>query len=275
MEGVHGEHDVGLRERRGDGLCHPTQSLRILRRHRHECDAVRLHRPGGDRRQRPSGRPRLHVERLELHVAHAQRVQRHGHLPRRRRRRISVHPGPENPREHGLHHGTGRALHHLRRGRKRRRNPALYPVWSGPAAKLGYTSSVSYNHFSHLSTVEANWNLPPLNANDSAARNMSEFFVGSPPDFSLSASPWSLSFIAGGSAMSNVSLQPQHGFQGAVTLDATSNPAGVTAVCSPSVISGGETSACSMTSSAAGSFDVSISGTAGATVNRSEEHTSE
>jgi len=153
-----------------------------------------------------------------------------------------------------------------------RGTPAIYTVWSGPAAKVGYTSSVSYNHFSHLSTVEANWNLPPLNANDSAARNMSEFFVGSPPDFSLSASPWSLSFIAGGSAMSNVSLQPQHGFQGAVTLDATSNPAGVAAVCSPSVISGGETSACSMTSSAAGSFDVSISGTAGATVNHVTIH---
>src|SRR5205814_735722 len=84
------------------------------------------------------------------------------------------------------------------------------PVWSGPAAKVGYTSSVSYNHSSHLATVEANWNLPTLNTNDSGARNMSEFFVGSPPDFSLSASPWSLSFIAGGSAMSNVSLQSQN-----------------------------------------------------------------
>src|SRR5438132_294236 len=153
-----------------------------------------------------------------------------------------------------------------------RGTPAIYTVWSGPAAKLGYTSSVSYNHFSHLSTVEANWNLPPLNANDSAARNMSEFFVGSPPDFSLSASPWTLSFMAGRSAISNVSLQSQNGFQGAVTLDATSSPAGVTAVCSPSVISGGETSACSMTSSAAGSFDGTVPRTAGATVNHVTIH---
>src|SRR5947209_6606250 len=37
-----------------------------------------------------------------------------------------------------------------------RGTPAIYTVWSGPAAKVGYTSSVSYNHFSHLSTVEAN-----------------------------------------------------------------------------------------------------------------------
>src|SRR5437667_445094 len=153
-----------------------------------------------------------------------------------------------------------------------RGTPAIYTVWSGPAAKVGYSSSVSYNHFSHLATVEANWNLPTLNTNDSGARNMSEFFVGSPPDFSLSASPWSLSFIAGGSAMSNVSLQSQNGFQGAVTIDATSSPAGVTAVCSPSVIHGGEPSACTMTSSAAGSFDVTVSGTAGARVNHVTIH---
>src|SRR5205807_2506824 len=150
--------------------------------------------------------------------------------------------------------------------------PAIYTVWSGPAAKVGYTSSVSYNHFSHLATVEANWNLPPLNANDSGARNMSEFFVGSQPDFSLSASPWSLSLIAGGSAVSNVSAHPQNGFQGAVTLDATASPVGVTVVCTPSVISAGDSSACAMSSSAAGSFDVTVSGTAGTRVNRVTIH---
>src|SRR5436853_3576651 len=150
--------------------------------------------------------------------------------------------------------------------------PAIYTVWSGPAAKVGYTSSVSYNHFSHLATVEANWNLPTLNTNDSGARNMSEFFVGSQPDFSLSASPWSLSFIAGGSAVSNVSMHPQNGFQGAVTLDATASPVGVTVVCTPSVISDGESSACAMSSSAAGSFDVTVSGTAGTRVNRVTIH---
>src|SRR5438046_6852923 len=122
--------------------------------------------------------------------------------------------------------------------------PAIYMVWSGPAAKVGYTSSVSYNHFSHLATVEANWNLPPLNANDSGARNMSEFFVGSQPDFSLSASPWSLSLIAGGSAVSNVSVHPQNGFKGAVPLDAPASPVRLTAACTPCVISAARGSAC-------------------------------
>src|SRR5207253_5686519 len=73
-----------------------------------------------------------------------------------------------------------------------RGTPAIYTVWSGPAAKVGYTSSVSYNHFSPLSTVEANWNLPPLNANDSAARNMSGLSRGSPPDLARAASAWPL-----------------------------------------------------------------------------------
>src|SRR5438552_1218860 len=150
--------------------------------------------------------------------------------------------------------------------------PAIYTLWSGPAAKVGYTSSVPYNHFSHLATIEANWNLPPLNANDSGARNMSEFFVGSQPDFSLSASPWSLSFIEGGSGVSNVGVHPQNGFQGAVTLDATASPVGVTAVCTPSVISAGASSACAMSSSTAGSFDVTVSGTAGTGVNRVTIH---
>src|SRR2546429_9538845 len=97
---------------------------------------------------------------------------------------------------------------------------------------------------------------------------MPEFRVGSQPDFSLSASPWSLSLIGGGSAVSNVSAHPQNGFQGAVTLDATASPVGVTVVCTPSVISAGDSSACAMSSSAAGSFDVTVSGTAGTRVNR-------
>jgi len=145
--------------------------------------------------------------------------------------------------------------------------PAIYTVWAGPVAKVGYTSSAAYNHFSHLATLEANWNLPPLNANDSGARNMAEFFIGPAPNFSLSASPWSLSFVAGGNATSTIGLHPQNGFQGNVTLAASSSSAGVTATCSPSVVNGSGSSTCTMTSSTAGSFDVTVSGTAGATVN--------
>src|SRR3989454_63400 len=59
--------------------------------------------------------------------------------------------------------------------------------WSGPAVKKAYSSSTSYNHYSYLSTLEANWNLPSLTSNDASAIPMTEFFGGSPPP-TLSAS---------------------------------------------------------------------------------------
>src|SRR5207237_6602236 len=51
-----------------------------------------------------------------------------------------------------------------------------------------------------------------------------------------------------------------------------SSPAGVTAVSSRSVLSGAGTAACAMPSSVAGSFDVTVSGTAGTRVNHATIH---
>src|SRR6266516_12638 len=59
--------------------------------------------------------------------------------------------------------------------------------WSGPAVKKAYSSTTSYNHYSYLSTLEANWNLASLTANDASAPPMTEFFGTSPPP-TLSAS---------------------------------------------------------------------------------------
>jgi len=59
--------------------------------------------------------------------------------------------------------------------------------WSGSAVKKAYSSSTSYNHYSYLSTIEANWNLPSLTSNDASATPMTEFFGTSPPP-TLSAS---------------------------------------------------------------------------------------
>jgi acid phosphatase len=57
----------------------------------------------------------------------------------------------------------------------------IYTVWAGPAAKAAFTSSVAYDHYSLLATIEANWNLAPLTANDRNATSMAEFFAGQPP----------------------------------------------------------------------------------------------
>ena len=56
----------------------------------------------------------------------------------------------------------------------------VYTVWAGSLAKTGYLSSFGYDHFSFLSTVEANWNLASLTPNDRDAPSMAEFFVGHP-----------------------------------------------------------------------------------------------
>src|SRR5437667_1556500 len=57
--------------------------------------------------------------------------------------------------------------------------PYMYTVWAGPTAKTTYTSAAAYNHFSVLSTLELNWNMPYLTSHDQGAPNMSEFFATS------------------------------------------------------------------------------------------------
>jgi len=57
----------------------------------------------------------------------------------------------------------------------------VYTVWAGRVVKPTYTSSVAYDHFSLLATIESNWNLPSLTANDAGAAAMTEFFTSSPP----------------------------------------------------------------------------------------------
>src|SRR5213080_4193140 len=59
--------------------------------------------------------------------------------------------------------------------------------WAGPAVKKAYTSTTSYDHYSYLSTLEANWNLASLTSNDASATPMTEFFGTSTPPM-LSAS---------------------------------------------------------------------------------------
>jgi phosphoesterase family protein/PKD domain-containing protein len=68
--------------------------------------------------------------------------------------------------------------------------PDVYTVWAGPAAKLAFTSALAYNHTSLLATLEANWHLTPLTANDTAAANMSAFFPAAPTARFLFSPSW-------------------------------------------------------------------------------------
>src|SRR5579864_208788 len=55
----------------------------------------------------------------------------------------------------------------------------VYTAWAGSKSvtKTSFVSSNFYNDYSYLRTIEANWNLPTLTANDAAATPMTEFFA--------------------------------------------------------------------------------------------------
>src|SRR5207244_13257878 len=61
------------------------------------------------------------------------------------------------------------------------------------------------------------------------------------PDFSLAADPAALAFVAGESGSSTISVMATGGFSATVGLTATSDPAGVTTVCSPTSLPGSGT----------------------------------
>jgi subtilase family serine protease len=87
--------------------------------------------------------------------------------------------------------------------------------------------------------------------------------VTPPPNFSLSASPNSLSLARGAKSTTTISVNPQNGFTGGVSLAASGLPRGVTASFNPSG-TGTSTLSLSATSTAStGTFSVQVRGTSG------------
>jgi hypothetical protein len=94
------------------------------------------------------------------------------------------------------------------------------------------------------------------------------FNPASNPDFALSASPASLSIAQGGSAGATVSTTVAGGFNAAVALSASGQPAGVTVAFSPASIAAPGSGSSTMTvtvaaSAAAGSSTITVSGAGG------------
>src|SRR3989441_1237265 len=142
--------------------------------------------------------------------------------------------------------------------------PYIYMSFSGPATKLAYKSTASYSHYSLARLLEDVWSGGSLGQGDVSAASPLEFFNAGGPDFTLSANPATVSFVAGLSAMSMVSLTASGGFTGTVALTAVSVPVGVTTSCAPSRISGTQTSTCTLSGTNAGTYSVTITGTSGA-----------
>src|SRR5881396_2951518 len=142
--------------------------------------------------------------------------------------------------------------------------PHIYMSFSGPATKLAYKSTAAYSHYSLAKLLEDVWGGGSLGQGDVNAPSPLEFFgAGGPPvpDFSIAANPASIAFVPSQSATSTISLQSTGGFAGSVALTTASSPSGVTGSCSPSTISGTQTSTCTLTGTTAGSYSVTVTGT--------------
>jgi regulation of enolase protein 1 (concanavalin A-like superfamily) len=89
-----------------------------------------------------------------------------------------------------------------------------------------------------------------------------------PPNFTLSASPGSLSIMQGVSGTSTVAITPQNGFGGSVSLSASGLPSGVTASFSPNPATATSTLTLAASGTATtGTVPVTITGTSGSLTN--------
>ena len=139
----------------------------------------------------------------------------------------------------------------------------VYAVWAGPIVKASLSSSRLYNHYSLTKTIEVNWNLPSLTSNDANAIPMTEFFKAPSPDFSLTATPSTVTFKSGETGSFNATVSAQNSFAGTVNLSTSTSPStGLTVSCTPGSISGGSgSSICILTSSSPANYTVTITGT--------------
>jgi hypothetical protein len=85
------------------------------------------------------------------------------------------------------------------------------------------------------------------------------------PDFSVSASPSSVSVVQGSTGTSTVTVTPLNGFTGTVSLSASGLPAGVTATLNPASTTGGNSTLTFTASNTAtlGTVTVTVTGTSG------------
>jgi len=96
-------------------------------------------------------------------------------------------------------------------------------------------------------------------------------YTGSPANFTLTATPSSLTAAAGAAASITITAAAFNGFGGAIALSAISLPAGITAGFGPSsILSGAGASTLTLTASAsaaAGTYSIGILGTSGSVAN--------
>jgi len=135
-------------------------------------------------------------------------------------------------------------------------------IFIGPMVKTGQFGE-TINHFNVLRTVEDLYGLS--HAGQSAnVSPITDVWNTTVPDFSLSASPASLTLTQGTMGTSTISVNPINGFNGTVNLSISGLPSGVTASFNPTSATSASTLTLTAGSAAAtGTVTLTISGTSG------------
>src|SRR5207245_1350306 len=144
-------------------------------------------------------------------------------------------------------------------------SPAGLSMSCSPAILVGSQSSICTVN----STTISSYTVTITGTSGNLSHNASIDVTVTPapqPDFSLDANPSALSFTAGDSRSTTISLQSTGGFAGTVDLTTASSPDGLTSSCTQSSITGSQTSTCTLGSSTAGSYAVTITGASGSLV---------
>ncbi|HET7184318.1 MAG TPA: protease pro-enzyme activation domain-containing protein [Terriglobales bacterium] len=139
----------------------------------------------------------------------------------------------------------------------------------GPNCYLGGGSvgvlSTSNAAFAPAYGTTTGWDFATGIGTINAANLVNNWPVSGPPqDFTISASPASLSITQGDSGSSTISITPQNGFSGSVSFAASGLPSGVTASFDPASATTSSTLKLTVSSTAAtGTANVTITGTSG------------
>ena len=143
-------------------------------------------------------------------------------------------------------------------------NPALYNIGLGSSydadfhditsGSNGYSATTGYD-------LATGWGSPN-------GSNLLSALLGaiSTPGFGLTASPTTVSVLQGGTGRSTIASTVLNGFNSAISLSATGQPAGVTVTFSPTSITGAGTSTITFAASAsvaAGTYRITVTGTSG------------
>ena len=132
-----------------------------------------------------------------------------------------------------------------------------------PSGTVGVLSTSNSKYLPAYGTTTG-WDFATGIGTVNAANLVNGWPTGGTPNFTLSASPNAVTITQGGNGTSTITITPQNGFSGSVTLSATGLPSGVTAGFSPNPAT--STSMLTLTASgtaATGTVTVTISGTSG------------